>query len=102
MTLGGPRAVVAVGLLCGAVGAAVIVLIVIAGPHGLAGAGLVGLLYPLVLPAVGIVVAIGAVVAVARERWWGVGLMLSAALFLVGYMAAWLYVQGAGIWYPTR
>jgi hypothetical protein len=97
-----PRNVAAIGLLSGALGAGLVLLLAIAGPQGLAGAGLVGLLSRLVVPAVGGAILLGAVVALVPERWWGVTLMLAAAVFLVGYMAAWLYLQGAGYWYPTR
>jgi hypothetical protein len=96
-----PRRIAAVGLAFAALGVMAAVLLALIGPRGPAGAYIASISVAVVLRIVAIVVGGGAAVALLRERSWAVALMLCAALFLVGYLAGYLFSQGLGIWYPT-
>jgi hypothetical protein len=90
------------GLASTAVGVLAAVLLAVSGSPGLTGGYIAGLSVLFVLRVVAIVGGIAAVIAVLTDRLWALAVMFCAALFFVGYVGGYFYMQGSGIWYPTR
>jgi hypothetical protein len=97
-----PRWIAAFGLASTAVGALTAILPAVTGPPGLAGGYIATLWVPLVFRIVVIIAGIAAMIAVLTDRLWALAVVLCAALFFVGYVGGYFYLQGLGIWYPTR
>jgi hypothetical protein len=97
-----PRWVAAFGLASGGLGALAAVLLAAGGPPGLAGGYIGALSLTLVFRTVAVVAGIAAVIAVLTDRTPALAVTLCAALFFVGYVGGYFYLQGSGMWYPSR
>jgi hypothetical protein len=96
-----PRPLAVIGLFSGCLGFVLAVVPAIAGPGGLAAGAAATYWLLAVLVVVIVLIAVGAAIALLPQRAAGVGLMLAAAVFLVGYVAGYLVSRQLGIDYAT-
>jgi hypothetical protein len=80
-----PRRVASIGVLAAGIGAVTALVIAVVRGGGLGSTGYLGYLQIVLLPAVFVVLAVGAAIAVLAQRPAGVTMMLAAALFEIGY-----------------
>lgn len=97
-----PRLMVGVGLMAMALGAAGAVLLAVTGPKTLPAAAAYTASVALVFRLLAVIAGISAVVGLATNRSWPVGVMLIVGMMMLGYVGGYLYAQSLGIWYPPR